>query len=139
MMIGLNRRSGEMYFRICERCLKRFEKEIKLNNVSEEVIDIVPYYNCKLWVTHDFEKDINEELDKIKYEGWGMEYTIDCAETSYDVYHYDNVLKKYWINKEERIIKLKSLEDLDQLQKEINEDLIIGKNNSILIYDSYIE
>ncbi|QOC56886.1 hypothetical protein [Bacillus phage Baseball_field] len=68
-----------------------------------------------------------------------MEYTIDCAETSYDVYHYDNVLKKYWINKEERIIKLKSLEDLDQLQKEINEDLIIGKNNSILIYDDYIE
>ncbi|QOC56887.1 hypothetical protein [Bacillus phage Baseball_field] len=66
MMIGLNRRSGKMYFRICERCLKRFEKEIKLNNVSEEVIDIVPYYNCKLWVTHDFEKDINEELDKIK-------------------------------------------------------------------------
>ncbi|QQM15013.1 hypothetical protein THORNTON_22 [Bacillus phage Thornton] len=68
-----------------------------------------------------------------------MEYTIECAETSYDVYHYDNVLKKYWINKEERIIQLKSLEDLNQLQKEINESLIIGKNNSILIYDAWIE
>ncbi|ANT41132.1 hypothetical protein MUK66_gp18 [Bacillus phage Aurora] len=53
-----------MYFRICERCLKRFEKEIKLNNVSEEVIDIVPYYNCKLWVTHDFEKEKEKSFAK---------------------------------------------------------------------------
>lgn len=68
-----------------------------------------------------------------------MEFTIDCAETSYDVYHYDNVLNRYWINREERKIMINSVNELVELQNKLGEDLIFGKNNSILIYDYYIE
>ncbi|AYD87731.1 hypothetical protein Goe4_c00220 [Bacillus phage vB_BthP-Goe4] len=68
-----------------------------------------------------------------------IKFTIDCAETSYDVYHYDEILKKYWYNREERIIVLKDINELINLQKELNNDLILGNYNSILIYDYYIE
>ncbi|QOR56276.1 hypothetical protein KNV66_gp27 [Bacillus phage DLc1] len=68
-----------------------------------------------------------------------MEFTIDCAETYHDVYHYDSILKKYWINREERKIMINSVNQLVRLQNELGEDLIFGKNNSILIYDDYIE
>lgn len=68
-----------------------------------------------------------------------IKFTIACAETSYDVYHYDEILKKYWYNREERIIVLKDINELINLQKELNNDLILGNYNSILIYDYYIE
>lgn len=68
-----------------------------------------------------------------------MEFTINCVETSYDVYHYDNILKRYWCNREERKIRINSVNQLVRLQNDLGEDLIFGKNNSILIYDDYIE
>lgn len=39
----------------------------------------------------------------------------------------------------EWVVEIKTLEDLLSIRKEVNEELIIGLNNRITIYDDFIE
>jgi hypothetical protein len=41
--------------------------------------------------------------------------------------------------KEDYTITINSIDDLIEIAKELDEDLIINKNKSIIIYDDYIE
>ena len=49
------------------------------------------------------------------------------------------ILKTYENGVKEWIIEVNTLEDLLALRKEVNEELIIGLNDTITIYDDFIE
>ena len=49
------------------------------------------------------------------------------------------VLKTYGNGVEEWTVEINTLEDLLALRKEVNEELVIGLNDTITIYDDFIE
>ena len=51
----------------------------------------------------------------------------------------DAVLKTYKNGEKEWIVEINTLEDLLAIRKEVNEELVIGLNDTITIYNDFIE
>ena len=47
--------------------------------------------------------------------------------------------KVYENNRQEWVVEINSLEDLLAIRNEVNEELVIGLNDTITVYDDYIE